>query len=44
MEDVAEPSKPLNPPSTYASDLPAQVLGDDNDEFDIDRDDGRGSS
>ena len=44
MEDVAEPSMPLNPPSTYASDLPPQVLGDDDDEFDIDRDDDRMSS
>ena len=44
MEDVAEPSKPLSPSSTYPSDLPPQVLDDDDDEFDIDRDDGRRSS
>ena len=44
MEDVAEPSKPLNPLSTYASDFPPQVLDDDDDEFDIVRDDGRRSS
>ena len=40
MGDVAEPSKPLNPPSTHASDLPPQVLDDDEDEFDTDRDEG----
>ena len=40
MEDIAEPSKPLNPPSTHASDLPSHILYDDDDEFDIDRDEG----
>ena len=41
MEDVAEPSNsPLNPPSTHAPDLPPQVSDDDEDEFDIDRDEG----
>ena len=41
MEDVTEPSNnPLNPPSTHAPDLPPQVSDDDEDEFDIDRDEG----
>jgi solute carrier family 41 len=41
MEDVAEPSKPLNPASTQALDLPqAPSLDDDEEEFDTDRDEG----
>ena len=40
MEDVAEPFKPLKPPSTHAPDLPPQVLDDNEDEFDTDLDEG----
>ena len=40
MEDVAEPSNPLNPSSTHASDLRPQVLDDDEDEYDTDHDEG----
>ena len=35
MEDIAEPSEPLNPCVRLA-----QVLDDDEDEFDIDHDEG----